>query len=326
MICPNCGIKFHPGDSFCYGCGAALPEQAVAQGEAGTNQSPIPPILETGSPGYAATAPALAPEPPQENAAPPPPVPGYVPPLAAEPAPQIAPLRYGRFMLLALTLIVCASIALFLIVQGAVMHAQKEIFLRAGPLVLVVLVLAKILADQGAQIKAHPEPKGFTSLLKASLSVALMFFTVAGAVGWQIGTRRFAFDRMIADWRHISEVGRDISNQRNAVDHQDVAAHVQMYKTIEKDVLEMDTTTQRLMNEEQKFAERYPDYSANSEKELADLNIVHRRAVFLQQQIELARRISTQPNVQQIVMWVDEMEPLLQQEAQLDHPSQSNAE
>lgn len=326
MACPNCGTQFRPGDSFCYGCGAALPEQAVPQSEEATSQSPIPPAFKSELHGYAAAAPALAPEPPQENAPPPPLVAGYVPPLAAAPLPQIAPLRYARFMFLTLTLIVCASIALLLIVQGAIMHAQKEIYLRAAPLLLVVLVLAKILADHAAQVKAHLEPRKFTNLVNASLAVAFMFLAVAGATGFQIGTRRAAFDQMIVDWRHISVVGRSISSKRNAINHQDIPAHLQMYKAIEKDVAEMDTTTQRLMEKERSFAERYPDYSAQSDKEMADLDVVHRRAVLLGKQIEVANRISTEPNEQQIVMWVNEMEPLLQEETQLDHPSQPKAE
>ena len=327
MLCPNCGTKFHPGDSFCYVCGAALPEQAVVQGEAGTNQSSIPPSLESGPQGYAATAPALAPDPPQENAPPPPLAPDFVPPpIAAETAPQIVPARYARFILLTLTLNVCASIALLFMVQGAIMHSQKQIYLRAAPLFLVALVLAKLLADQSREIKAHMEPRKFTNLVNAALAVAFMFLAVAGATGFQLGARRFAFDQMIADWRHLSEVGRQVSSQRNAVNHQDIPAHVQMYKAIEKDVAEMDATTQRLMEKERSFVERYPDYSAESDKEMEDLDKVHRRAVLLGKQIEVARRISSQPNNQQVVMWVTEMEPLLQEEAQLDHPSQSNAE
>lgn len=326
MVCPNCRTQFHPGDSFCYGCGAVLPQQAVPQSEEGTSQSPIPPTLESGLPGCAAAAPALAPEPPPENALPPPLVPGYVPPSAADPLPQIAPVRYARFMLLSLTLNVCASIALLLVVQGAIMHSQKQIYLRAAPLVLVALVLARLLAHQAREIKTHMAPRKFTNLVNAALLVAFMFLAVAGATGFQIGARRFAFDQMIVDWRHISVVGRGISSKRNAVNHQDIPAHVQMYKAIEKDVAEMDTTTQRLMEKERSFVDRYPDYSAQSDREMEDLDMVHRRALLLGKQIEVARRISTEPNNQQVVMWVTEMEPLLQEEAQLDHPSQSKIE
>ena len=351
MLCPNCGTKFHPGDSFCYGCGVSLPELTASQGESGPSQPSMPPSPESGLHSYAAAAPALAPdppqqiappqpqqsvpppqqqvapEPPQQSAPPPPLVLGYAPPpIVADAVPQLAPVRYAGFMVLTLTVILCASIALLLTVQGIFMHAQKEIYLKAGPLLLVVVVLAKVLADQAGQIKAHPEPKGFTKLLKAALCVALMFLTVAGLVGWHMGARRFAFDRMIADWRHISQVGQDISDQRNAVAGQNISAHVQMYKAIEKDVLDMDATTQRLMDEERTFVERYPDYSAQSDKEVADLDIVRRRAVLLQQQIQVAGRMSTQSNEQQIVMWVKEMVPLLQQEKLLDSPGQSQSE
>src|SRR6185437_11944816 len=192
MVCPNCGTKFHPGDSFCYGCGVSLPELTAAQGEPAPSQPSMPPSPESGLHSYAAAAPALAPEPPQQIAlpqpqqsvpppqqvaptqpqqsAPPPPlVLGYAPPpLVADAVPQLAPVRYAGFMVLTLTVILCASIALLLTVQGIFMHAQKEIYLKAGPLLLVVVVLAKVLADQAGQIKAHPEPKGFTKLLKAA--------------------------------------------------------------------------------------------------------------------------------------------------------------
>ncbi len=219
-------------------------------------------------------------------------------------------------MVLALAAIVCASIALFFIVQDSLMHAIKDTFLKGGPLAIAAVVLAKLLVDQSKHIRSHPEPRGFNNLLKASLYVALMFLTVAGLVGWQLGTRRYAFDAMITDWAHLSQVGRRISDQRNATDN--LEGQLAMYKAIESDVADMDTTASRLLDEERQFADRYPEYRMESEKESADVQVCLNRARLLQQQIAVAKKISAQDLQQRPVLWVRQMQPLLDAESALD--------
>jgi hypothetical protein len=228
----------------------------------------------------------------------------------------VEPVRYAGFMLLALTAIVCASIALFLGVQGAFMHAQKEIYLKAGPLLLAAVVLAKLLADQARQIKAHPEPRGFTNLLKASLAVALMFLTVAGVVGWQLGVRRFAFTSIVKDWVHLNQVANRISDQRNAAE--DISAQLEMYKAIQADVADMEKTASRLLEQETRFVDRYPDYGRVSQKEIPDIQVLLNRAQLLQREIEAARNISAQQEQQRALLWAKQMQPLLDEEAALD--------
>jgi hypothetical protein len=219
---------------------------------------------------------------------------------------------------LLLAAIVSFSIALFCLVLAWEMHAAGRDLLFAVQLGGAAGVSFWFALKKSKEIKLSPESKGLRSLTLASICICLMFCSVAVGMGVQLGSRRAAFVALMNDWKHLHQVGQRISYKRNRVSA-NIPAYLDMYKAISADVQDMQATTQKLLEEEQRYQTEYPEYSDTATKEMADLRIAQQRAALLSQQIKIAEKMSIQNEQERLATWRNEMTPVLEQEDALDH-------
>lgn len=306
MICTGCGNECHEADKFCQRCGTFLPGQqgsyaAAPMFEAVASQ-PAP---------MAGSAAAVSPAPSSsslDNSSS-----GY-----PTEAPLIQPAPYAGLMGLLLVAIVCFSIALFCFVLAGEMHFAGRNLLAAGQLAGAAFVAFWFSLKKRKQIKLGPQSEGLRSLSRASICIGIMFCAVAVGMGIQLGSKRAAFLALMDDWKHLQQVGRHISDKRNRVSAE-IPAYLDMYKAISTDVQDLQATTKKLLEEEERFQAEYPEYSAAATKEMADLRITQQRAALLSQQVQIAERMSLQGEQERLVTWRNEMAPVLEQEDALDH-------
>jgi hypothetical protein len=306
MICTGCGNECHETDKFCLRCGTFLSVQegtyaAVPMFGAVASQ----PAAITG-PGTA-VSPALVPS-------------GLDNPSSsyANEANPIKPTPYAGLMGLLLAAIVSFSIALFCLVLAWEMHAAGRYLLFAAQLSGASGVSLWFALKKRKEINLDPTSKGLRSLTLASICICIMFCSVAVGVGIQLGSKRAAFIALMNDWTHLQRVGQRISDKRNGVPAE-IPAYLDMYKTISADVQDMQATTQKLLEEEQRYQTEYPEYSDTATKEMAHLRIAQQRATLLSQQIKIAEKMSIQNEQERLATWRNEMAPVLEQEDSLDH-------
>lgn len=306
MKCTGCGNECHESDKFCLRCGTFLSVQegsyAAAPMFAGVASQPA---AMTGA--GTAVSPAPIPRRPDNSSS------SY-----ANEASPIQPAPYAGLMALLLAAIVCFSIALFCLVLAWKMRAAGRDLLLAVQLAGAAGVSFWFALKKSKEIKLSPQSKGLRSLTLASICICLMFCSVAVGMGVQLGSRRAAFIALMNDWTHLQQVGQHISDKRNGVPAE-IPAYLDMYKAISGDVQDMQATTQKLLEEEQRYQTEYPEYSDTATKEMADLRIAQQRAALLSQQIKIAEKMSVQNEQERLATWLNEMSPVLKQEDALDH-------
>jgi len=241
---------------------------------------------------------------------------GAIGPDAASIQPEAEPAPYASFMGSMLTALVCASIALFLVVQAAAMGFTAIVYLTAGSLAGVACVVGKVAADKLQIIRSHRDSGGVGGLIKATLSLAAMFLLLAGMMGYRLGGLRAEFKAMTSDWTHLTNVNQRISDRREQV-AEGIPALLEMYQSIAPDVKDRQATTMRLLQEEQQYQQDYPEYQTQAEKEIAALRAMEQRTKLLQQQVDIAMKMSSQDERQRRVTWANEMVPVLDQEIAL---------
>jgi hypothetical protein len=230
--------------------------------------------------------------------------------------PDAQPAPYASFLSSMLTASVCASIALFLVVQAAAMGFTATVYLTVGSLLGVVCVVAKLCADEFQIIRSHPDTGGVRGLALATVTVTAMFFLVAGILGYRLGAVRAEFKALTSDWAHLTDVDVRISNRRDQVG-KGIPSILATYQAITPDVKDLQATIARLLKEEEQYRQDYPEYQTQGEKEIADLHAIEKRTKLLQQQVDIATKMSSQDERQRAVTWRNEMVPLLDQEIAL---------
>ena len=306
MICTGCGNGCHEGDKFCQRCGTFLSGQqgsyaAAPMFGAGASQ----PTPMTGS------ATAVSPAPSSSNLDNP--SSSY-----STEAHPIQPAPYASLMGLWLVAIVCFSMALFCFVLAGEMHFAGRNLLVAGQLAGAAFVAFWFSLKKRKQIKLGPQSAGLRSLARASACIGVMFCSVAVGMGVQLGSKRAAFLALMDDWAHLQQVGQHISDKRNGV-RAEIPAYLDMYKAITADVQDLQATAKKLLEEEERYQTKYPEYTAAATKEMADLRTTQQRAALLSQQIQIAEKMSIQGEQERLVTWRNEMAPVLEQEDALDH-------
>ena len=305
MVCPRCANECHETDKFCLRCGTFLSVQEGTYAAAPMFESVASqPAAMTGQ--GTAVSPAPIPRRPDNPSS------SY-----ANEASPIQPAPYAGLMALLLAAIVCFSIALFCLVLAWRMHAAGRDLLLAVQLAGAAGVSFWFALKKSKEIKLSPESKGLRSLTLASICICIMFCSVAVGMGVQLGSKRAAFIALMNDWTHLQQVGQHISDKRNGVPAE-IPAYLDMYKAISGDVQDMQATTQKLLEEEQRYQTEYPEYSDTATKEMADLRMAQQRAALLSQQIKIAEKMSIQNEQERLATWRNEMAPVLEQEDALD--------
>ena len=315
MVCATCGKECLPNDRFCSYCGALQALAPVSDSDARTAG-----VAAAPAPLVDPVAPALS------YGVPPPPAAGPpLPPLHAAAGqddddsairPRAQPAPYASFLSSMLTATVCASIALFLLVQAAAMGFTATVYWTAGSLLGVACVVGKLGVDKFQIIRSHPDTGGVRGLAIATVCVAAMFLLVAGILGYRLGAVRAEFKAVTSDWAHLTDVDERISNRRDQVG-EGIPSILATYQAITPDVTELQATTARLLKEEEQYRQDYPEYQTQAEKEIADLHTIEQRTKLLQQEVDIATKMSSQDERQRAVTWRNEMVPLLDQEIAL---------
>lgn len=309
MVCANCGKECLPSHKFCSHCGALQPIQPVgSEATAATAPAPPPePVLPAFTSGVPAP-PAVGP--PLSSGQ------GAIGPDAASIQSEADPAPYASFTGSMLTALVCASIALFLLVQAAAVGFTGTVLWTAGSLAGVACVVAKVAVDKFHIIRAHPDAGGARGLIKATFSLAAIFFLIAGVIGCRLGGLRAQFKAMTSDWAHLVDVEQRISGRRDQIG-EGIPSLLATYQAIAPDVKDLNATITRLLKEEEQYRQDYPDYQAQGEKEIADLRAIEQRTKLLQQQVDIARKMSSQDERQRVVTLQNELRPVLDQEIAL---------
>jgi hypothetical protein len=115
----------------------------------------------------------------------------------------------------------------------------------------------------------------------------------------------------------MNTVGDRISKARSAVEAT-IPSYVQMYKTIEPDVQELEPTLRRLKTELALYDGKFPAQHEQTSKSIADMETGLRRMALLKQQIEVSKQIEALDPNQQFAAWKAQMQPLLDSEEALD--------
>ena len=111
--------------------------------------------------------------------------------------------------------------------------------------------------------------------------------------------------------------GNRISKARGAVEAT-IASYLQMYKAIEPDVEELESTLRRLKTELAVYDRKFPAQHDQTSKSIAGIETGLRRAALLKRQIEVAKQIDALGPRQQFAAWQTLMLPLLANEEALD--------
>jgi hypothetical protein len=147
--------------------------------------------------------------------------------------------------------------------------------------------------------------------------IVLLFFFISAILGTVISQNGEEAARLSADLEHMSTLGDRISMARNAVEPT-IPSHLRMYKAIEPDVRDFESTLSRLETELRVYDAKFPEQHLQTQKTSAVVDIGLRRARLLERQISAARQIEVIDPNRQWAMWKENMQPLLDSEEELN--------
>jgi chromosome segregation ATPase len=134
----------------------------------------------------------------------------------------------------------------------------------------------------------------------------------------EIGTSGAETNSLISDVDQMSRFGDRISNARNAA-KRTVPAQVEMYKSIEPDVEQLNSVLTRLRNEYATYDNKYPSLHDTIAKALGGVETGLKRMNLLRQQIATAKELADIDDAdEQFRKWQTQMQPLLDRESELD--------
>lgn len=187
--------------------------------------------------------------------------------------------------------------------------------------VLAALFLARSAYNTWTQVlAAEPDSslkRRHRNVLATGLVIVLLFFFISAILGNVIGQNGEEAARLNADLEHMGTVGDRISKARNAAEAT-IPSHLRMYKTIEPDVRDFESTLTRLETELMAYDVKFPQQHQQTQKTSAAVDIGLRHARLLERQIIVARQIEVLDPNQQWAVWKESMQPLLDSEDQLD--------
>jgi hypothetical protein len=188
--------------------------------------------------------------------------------------------------------------------------------------VVAVLLARSALGAWRRVIAVEPETDAILKrrhrrVLRNGAIIILLFFTSAAIVGAAIGQNRAEAVQLSADLDRMNTVGDRISKARSAVEAT-IPSYVQMYKTIERDVQELEPILRRLKTELALYDGKFPAQHEQTSKSIAGMETGLRRMVLLKQQIEVSKQIEALDPNQQFAAWKAQMQPLLDSEEALN--------
>jgi hypothetical protein len=150
-------------------------------------------------------------------------------------------------------------------------------------------------------------------LLFRSISFAVVFVTIAGIVGFEIGTSGSETNSFVADIREMSSIGDRISQSRDSAGNT-LPDQIAMYKSIEQDVEKLSSVLTRLRSEAKIFDQKYPAQRETNQKTIQSIEIGLKRASLLREQIAVAKDLEQLDSTAQWDEWNTRMQPLVDNE------------
>jgi hypothetical protein len=245
---------------------------------------------------------------------------------AAAAAPQnefLLPPLYSPFVFRLLLGLFLLAGAVFDYCQLVLQHASSAPFVR--PLLIGALALgALFLAKRSWAVIRSQEPaidSGLKKKHRRTIKYAVLIgaFLVLGAVlfGWLIGKNRQQLQALDKDLAEYKKIGERISRSRENPG-KTIPDYVQMYSSIEIDVIALESTTSRLIRELGAYDVDFPEFHAQTQESAKNVSVTQRRMLLLEKQIAVAKKLKIAEDPEQRSVWISEMRPLLEQGEQLD--------
>ena len=289
MFCVNCGEVHEPSHKFCKHCGASL---ASNLGGADTSASrhpsagagPIPEQLSLEN--LNMTECMVITESSSASST------EYVSECVTASAQMDPP--YALFVTFGISSSLLASVALFIF--GESIAERKWVAPIVTVLALVLgTVVAKYALSRWRRISELETLSGRDSkrpprVLRTGLALILLMMSGAISFGFVIGENRIEAAALSADLQRMNELGDRISNARNGVERT-IHSYVQMYRTIEPDVEDLNSTFNRLKEELAVYDSKFPSHHEQTANTIASMDIGSRRMSLLKQQIAVAKAL-----------------------------------
>lgn len=301
MFCVNCGRQYNPADKFCNHCGHPLPSGVGATGaSAGGETVGGQPLVNAAAVEIHIQSALLAPPPNQHQ--------------------EIAP--YAAFVLKLLSSSLLISVAVFNVADALARKRWEATTSTAVAMLAAILLARSARKTWGRVIAAEPKTdanlkRRHRNVLATGIVIVVLFFVVSAIVGTAIGQNGAEAAQLNADLEHMPAVGKRISKARTAVEAT-IPSYVQMYKAIEPDVQDFESTLHRLKTEWGMYDAKFPEQHQQTYKSIVAVETGLRRAELLKQQIAVARQIESLDPSHQWAVWQSQMLPLLAREDALD--------
>ena len=304
QFCVNCGRPYEASDNFCNSCGKPVPVIINRIPEATT---PKPESFST------PPSPVIA-----TNVPPPPPAAD-----SDEAKSQDQPTPpFGRFTLFALLGMTCCSTLGFVVMDDA--YRGRAYLLPFSIMVCIALAIC-VRQARGIWGKIGAIEAGDNSRvhLRGVMAWRLSFFlviSIAGGmtIGGLVGKSGSETEAYVADLALYRQIGDRISQARDSAE-QTIAGQLDMYRKIEPDVVALKPVVDRLKDENQEYATKYP---ASRETNLSSEHTFEKtgkRDELLVKQIAVAKEIGTLPTEDaQLALYREKMLPILADEDRLD--------
>ena len=154
-------------------------------------------------------------------------------------------------------------------------------------------------------------------VLRTCIVIAVLFLTIAALLGKVIGQSGAEAAQLAADLKEMSTVGNRVSKARNAAEAT-IPSHVSMYKSIEPDVNELEVLFRRLKTELNIYDGKFPSQHQVTATSISNMETGLQRTTLLKKQIEVSKTIKQIVSDQQLAVWQEQMQPLLDREAALN--------
>lgn len=235
----------------------------------------------------------------------------------------LSPPPYSSFVFRLLVGLFLLAAAVFDFCQLALQRAPHIHFVR--PLLTTAFALGILfLAKQSWTVIHSLEPatdNGFKKKHRRTIKYAVLIgiSLVLGAVlfGWLIGKNRQQLQALDRDLAEYASIGERISRARENPG-KTIPDYVQMYISIESDVITLESTTSRLIRELGEYDADFPEFHAQTQQSTKNVSVTQRRMLLLEKQIAVVKKVKIAEDPERRSVWINEMQPLLEQEEQLD--------
>jgi hypothetical protein len=235
----------------------------------------------------------------------------------------LPPTPYSSFVLRLLVGLFLLAAAVFDFCQLALQRAPHPQFVRpllTTAFALGILFVAKqswavvLSREQPTDRKLH---KKHRRTIKYSVLIGILFILGAILFGWLIGKDRQQLQALEKDLAEYASIGGRISRARENPG-KTIPDYVQMYISIESDVTTLAGTTSRLIRELGEYDADFPEFHAQTQRSTKNVSDTQRRMLLLGKQIAVAKKLKVVEDPEQRSIWISEMQPILEQEEQLD--------